>query len=115
MAKEFKDWDKVFKKDEISECRHLWLGAMDVWADKVIIKWHHASIICVWTNAEIRHCVYEAEAFRDWQLFRVSMKGLTTAQKLYMLGARYKMYVEDETLGYARCKIEQCRIDNYVG
>jgi len=115
MAKEFKEWDKKFSASQIYECQKEYLGNMAGSNSNMITKWIYADQIRTWSNEEIRHAVYFEDGAEDWQLFRVSMKGLTTKEKLYMLGVRRDEYVNDETAGSLSFVLERCRIDNYIG
>lgn len=111
MAKEFKQWDKAFSKDEITRCRTEWLLTKDNTLEE---GWYEGALAdmgyVVVGIEEARHVVYEAEGFRDWQLFRVSMKGLTTQQKVAMLYRRW-IKLADCIEGYNETR----RIWNYLG
>jgi hypothetical protein len=121
MAKEFKDWDKVFTKAEIATCRQKWLydnlegrsekdlverGNFHIWPD--YIGYMAVSI------EEARHAVYKADGFRDWQLFRVSLKGLSTVHKLFMLGHYWKVMCDEAEDEDSRTT-NLHRIWNYIG
>lgn len=125
MAKEFKEFDKKFSAAEIRGQRELWLVADDNYVAS-ISKWKYADIIVSWHNAFIRDAVYMCDSAEEWQMFRVSLKGLTTREKLSMLERRCHFFLtEDETATttyeticdkqVSRHTIEHCRIDNYIG
>lgn len=111
MAKEFKHFDTMFSRAEINACRDKYFDDVKL-ADRAkasahIKRWDRKTDY--WTNDEIREAVYMMEDSVNWQLFRVSLKGLTTQEKLYML-AQYYVHHDAETT--AR---EKLRIDNYIG
>lgn len=102
MAKEFKDFDKMFSTAEIEACRNTYLVGR---SSNQYSKWHEE--INVWSNAEVREAVYFAEGSHRWQLVRVSMKGLTTQEKLYMLHMYFLKHRGEHWV--------KCRVDNYIG
>lgn len=115
MAKEFKQWDKAFSKDEIEACRAQWLVEFgNIESDK---SWFEDSLTKMGYTAigiqEARFAVYEADGFRDWQLFRVAMKGLTTKQKIAMLELRWSY--AHQFYGGNMLVTEKHRIWNYLG
>lgn len=113
MAKEFKDWDKRFSQEQIKLCRLRWLSAGfshydDAGFEKALDDMGYAQP----SVAEARFAVYEADGFEDWQLFRVSMKGLTTRQKIAMCRHRWNSMI---TCNEGDSVIETHRIWNYLG
>lgn len=121
MAKEFKDYDQKYKrfagtallqieavggkvnKDDIAACDH----------------WTHTDRFTEeYSMQTIRYAVYEAPGAEEWQKFRVSLKGLTTREKLYCLNWYYDMHV---SVGPgAHLTLEDwsrhiLRINNYLG
>lgn len=113
MAKEFKDWDKRFSKAQIEACRKRWLSANfshydDAWFEKALDDMGYAQP----SVAEARFAVYEAEGFEDWQLFRVSLKGLTTKQKVAMLRMYWDVQVD---CARGDIIIDSQRVWNYIG
>ncbi len=114
MAKEFKDWDKRFTGTEIHATRKHYLGNATKAHIDACIKWPYET--ASWRNDFIRECVYMVEDAARWQLFRVSMKGLSTEQKLYMLKQYYRKARHDFMLDdRSQWDIEACRVDNYLG
>ncbi len=119
MAKEFKNFDTMFSKEELAATRKRYgINSDIVYADgepgspKSIKKWENS--VLSWTNQQIREAVYLVPSSLDWQRFRVSLKGLSTQEKLYMLDKRLGealMHVKDEQESIYEC----CRIDNYIG
>lgn len=119
MAKEFKHFDTMFSKAEIEDCRKKWLYNGSTKEDRMGYKrWDRK--VDSWTNDFIRSCVYLVSDSLEWQLFRVSLKGLETSEKLYMLDNRYQQLVDfnasDTPTGeqWTQYKIQKCRIDNYI-
>lgn len=110
MAKEFKQFDKMFTKAQIEKKRAQYLN---IGGYSHIKFWEYRDSIETHTNERIRECVYEIYDAEEWQLFRVSLKGLTTQQKLRMLEVRYQTWVALQETEVA-C-VEKCRIDNYIG
>lgn len=108
MAKEFKNFDKKYKMGSDSD-----LSAKELEEARKITSWPFA--IVYWSLKEIRHAVYEAEGFEEWQKFRVSMKGQSTQVKLYRLKQRAIEMGEKFKDNYEQERIEKCRIDNYIG
>jgi hypothetical protein len=108
VAKEFKDFDTKFSRAQINVvlADYLYNGSSE--ADRNGYKRWDLKLD-YWTNDEIRQAVYELEDSERWQLFRVSMKGRTTSEKLYML---HNYYAKHDAATVAR---EKCRIDNYIG
>ncbi len=107
MAKEFKNWDKVFSKEEIAECRKKYIHPTEALEWVKDYKQPNAD--------EVRWAVYEGPGHREWQLFRVSLKGLSTSDKLYGL----KRYFDSIMHNLQRTEEEQqlcvIRVNNYVG
>lgn len=118
MAKEFKNWDKAFNKKELTETREYFLRGSTSTILSEIKRWD--CVVGTWMQEFVQYCVYKASDVRSWQHFRVSMKGCTTQEKLYMLKAWYvKMCyfdsVEMTPEQRVEWKINKCRIDNYIG
>ena len=69
------------------------------------------------SQQNVQYAVYHSQWSREWQIFRIALKGLTTRQKLFQLIKRWK---ETETVmrqtgnsEYYRTRVVQ--IENYVG
>lgn len=107
MAKEFKNFDKTFSKTEIAKCRSRYIKlASNVTSDFWVPR------IDTWTPDEIRYAVYEAPDHLDWQLFRVSLKGLRTSEKMHLLWSYYNDHMSIDNND--QWKITRCRVDNYL-
>ncbi len=126
MAQEYKNWDHAFTRGAIEACRaKYWvsnvvgLTAGELTEDTLSWRFGYDQP----KIKEARFCVYEAEDFQDWQLFRVSLKGLDTAEKLLMLMNRwcdFECSAEGknrlaEWEQFDRSTIEYVRIMNYIG
>ena len=108
MAKEFKDYDKIFRNQVhpiIGELKSEGLFNEDFTKEMFCAGWDIK--VDMWDQAYVQECVYKMDDSDDWQLLRVSMKGLSTWLKLLVLH-RYRFTKEDST------KI-RCRVDNYLG
>jgi hypothetical protein len=108
VAKRFKDYDKMFSPEQINDCRQQWLRNGSSYAERMgITEWDLP--VKQWSQEKVQHAVYHAISAEDWQLFRVSMKGLSTSEKLYML---YNRHVCLDASSY---ELEAIRIGNYIG
>lgn len=120
MTKKFKQFDTGFTFAQQRECREKWLysGSSGIDRDSYD-RWPEKQ--SAWPQDFVQFCVYQASDHEEWQLFRVSMKGLPTKSKLYMLHNRYVTLVSsvasDNPSGpeWTQYKIQKCRIDNYLG
>lgn len=118
MAKQFKEWDKKFSHREVVQESNYWLP-FNIMPSVImnIDKWPLP--VDVWPQDFVQHCVYHVEGdnylhHRKWQLFRVSMKGHTTQEKVFMLINYYQSNVV-EAMSEDERKIQKCRVDNYLG
>lgn len=73
-----------------------------------------------WSQVNVQQAVYNREGYVEWQIFRASLKDLSTREKLYFLDdylqCMYDQY--DESDGGDRehdVWYEKCRVDNYIG
>lgn len=117
-TKRFLEWNDKFSQAEIDACRRYWLSSRGE------VKYTHWTyMVFKWSHEQVHAAVYLADDTAEWQLFRVSMKGLTTHEKLSMLyqrmeekvvGISMSMFFNQMDYAAARDK-EQCRIDNYLG
>jgi hypothetical protein len=106
MAKEFKDYDKMFAQYRGTALEHIRsLGGSIATNDvRNIIKWPFG--YKQFSNEDVRFAVYEADDFLEWQKFRVMLKGVTTREKLYALGWYLSMNDSDVAI---------IRVNNYIG
>lgn len=117
MAKEFKNWDKVFSRKEITACREKYLYRIIRGIE------HNVERIDKWVggyaqpdSTAVRQAVYLAADAPKWQLFRVSMKGLTTEAKIFMLEQwlSQNSTSKPDTSRSIR-EIDRIRVNNYIG
>lgn len=103
MAKEFKDYDKKYSS---FKGKLLPLEGKSEELD----HWPYMGELIKCSATEIARVVYHSgDASEEWQKFRVSLKGFSSAQKLGRLNRRwigYVMLMHDDD--------ERIRIDNYV-
>lgn len=65
-----------------------------------------------YSQEKVEWAVYHAEGFDDWQKFRVSLKGLSTKEKLYCLATYWTSFMN----GTDRQRLlVQIRCNNYLG
>jgi hypothetical protein len=107
-TKKFKDYDRAFTAHQIYLQRATWLVGY-AFADR-LEAWPHT--VNSWSQDFVQKCVYHYSDHVEWQLFRVSLKGLDTYEKLYCLDKYFGMVVNDGATQYI---VEKCRIDNYIG
>jgi hypothetical protein len=109
VTSKFKDFDKKFSKDQIDACRQRWLYSGSSHAERQsYTEWPLP--VLRWAQWQVQEVVYLADDHEEWQLFRVSMKGLSTSEKLYMLHNRYITLDLDNNQNW----VDHCRIDNYI-
>lgn len=110
--KKFKEYDKIFTVRELDRTRAIYMDEK-YWPNGCETDyWSHRT--SSWVQDFVQYCTYRASDHLDWQRFRVSMKGMTTPEKIQMLQTYLLLHVKDnpnETLQ----AIQQCRIDNYIG
>lgn len=100
MAQEYKLWDKKFSKKEIQSQRDLYIK--DIEYDCTYWPFDYTQP----THEVVKHAVYEASDAKEWQLFRVSLKGVSTNTKINMLINYWNMNQNELTI---------IRIWNYIG
>ncbi len=107
MAKEFKEWDKVFSNEEIEDCRRQYVyPAKELnW----IKKYKQPSA------EKVRWAVYEAQGHREWQLFRVSLKGLNTWDKMRALKNYFDKTAYNISSTQEQIELACIRVNNYIG
>lgn len=102
MAKEFKNYDKMFKKGSDSDLSHH-----DLVEARKIVRWEHP--VNQHSMDVIRAAVYYADDHLNWQQFRVSLKGQSTQVKLWRLDRKFRLA---QQLGFHE---DIVRVDNYIG
>jgi hypothetical protein len=114
MAQEFRQWDKVFSRQEIVQAQHDWRSISKTHGTNFMDMKGWTRFVQYWTHEQVREVVYLTHDAADWQLFRVSLKGLSTLEKLRLLEGAFKEYVEGGDNEAVQQKWK-CRIDNYIG
>ncbi len=110
MAKEFKFYDVKFadmKRTDAMEPKE------DQEMANLIKVWRVP--VESWIMQDVRHAVYEAPDYLEWQKFRVSMKGQSTGMKLFRLGMYWASARATHGEGSVSRKIFKIRVDNYIG
>lgn len=119
MAKEFKDFDKLFSKHKGTAAAQL--GRKLTSADEA--EFRYGWIDMGWFEEvrdrkpqmdEIRLSVYDAPTSENWQKLRVGMKGLETWEKLAVL-ALYLDDTDEHIHGVVECRHREVRVFNYLG
>ncbi len=121
MAKEFKDFDVKYKPFAGTALKTIERIGGKVAAEYIAASdhWPYMDRFTEeYSMSGIRFAVYEAPGAEEWQKFRVSLKGLTTREKLYCLlwywdihvvpGAGAHVTLED----WSR---QVLRVNNYLG
>lgn len=118
MAKEFKQFDRKYAKSA-GGCLH-WLRdthGVEIRQDVIddLEGWAYSSSFTEeYSIATIRDAVYFAEGVEEWQQFRVSMKGLSTKEKIYCLEWWYLNRVQFVSKSETR-RLNLIRVNNYLG
>ena len=108
MAKEFKEFNKKYAhliRTDAAEDSTMRMAA------ELIKAWPHK--VSQWNHDQVRFAVYIAPSADEWQQFRVSLKGQSTAMKLARLDLRY--IAAEHAPNQADWELEKIRIDNYIG
>lgn len=109
-GKRFKDYDAKYAKlkGTALTCIEAALGKVHSSDISSITKWDTTSLRYVTYPPETVHwAVYEHCYAEEWQQFRVSLKGLSTKEKLYCLAWRWAHGSQTHE--------EEVRINNYLG
>lgn len=111
MAKEFKDFDRKYMGSRGTVLQPLTDTQLRTVAN--IVRWGQP--IRSWSAKQIRTAVYDSFDAEEWQKFRVALKGLSTAHKLFrLLQYRHNHAQYDSVTGFVIPEHIQCRVDNYV-
>lgn len=102
--KEFKRYNNQFRKEraQLSEEDQQRAHFIQRW------NWHVSS----WGQNAVQVAVYSSSTALHWQKFRVSLRGLTTQEKLFLLNRRKQA---TNLLDDNEAMLEAVRIDNYIG
>lgn len=119
-SKRFRDYDKIFKPYSGKALEHI-AHLQEVPTPQAIIDqiqgWPNTALFRESYPAEvIANAVYEgSEAYR-WQMFRVSLKGLSIRQKLWALNWYWTVFVSPADGKFRQAaNNEIIRINNYLG
>jgi hypothetical protein len=115
MAKEFKEFDRVFSKFKgkaffFIECRGT---KIDREAISSLTAWDGEGIglkYKVHDQTDVQIAVYTGETAMEWQKFRVMLKGLTTQEKLWCL-MWYAIWMSRG----GSPTLADIRVNNYIG
>lgn len=114
MAQEFKDFDVLFKKQKRLHMLVARRNTSEVYQstlESMQIQKRWVLTFKIWDQEWVQQCVYKEPDHEDWQLFRFSLKGLHTVEKLALLIV-YKAYAFDKDIHQT---VINCRVDNYIG
>ncbi len=120
MSKEFKDFDKKYKHLMGTGLKHV-INVCglpdDVHVD--IVSWPYSHQFTeAYDHSEVRYACYEAKTALEWQKFRVSLKGLSTREKLYCLMWYWGVNITPGPGAHVSKLDWQCeviRVNNYLG
>ena len=130
MSMEFKRYDKKYARFRGQALNMIRMDPefcmfSDAEIDKNFRQWPQVLMQYVkgsFTKEEIAHAVYGSAGAELWQKFRVGLKGLTTAQKLFCLSwylSKSVLQVRDKPVGKEqsrrRAMCDVIRVSNYIG
>lgn len=104
MAKEFKQFDRLYRKEGLALAMSL-RSRMKTYMDGDVVSWVNEASKSPFPHDVIRNLVYFCEDASEWQIFRVALKSFNTHEKLALLKSRYESGSEDDKI----------RISNYIG
>jgi hypothetical protein len=123
VSQQFKAFDKKYKhlagtalktiesiggkvaKEDIETCNH--------WPEDYKVRFTED-----YSRATIAYAVYEAPGAEAWQKFRVSLKGLSTKEKIFCLAWYWDTHVAPGAGAYLSADLWQheiIRVNNYLG
>lgn len=123
MSKEFKEFDRKYKHlagTAIKNIRGVGgsIAKEDIFGFKTTGWPFWDQFTEAYSAGEINFAVYKATGAEEWQKFRVSLKGLTTCEKLYALTWYWYTHVECGVSGHITAenlRHEVIRVNNYLG
>lgn len=112
--KQFKNYDREFKSAKITHPEQIRQLEMDA-EDPAYDAWPFPMPVLAANGREVDEAVYGVDC-RDWQKFRVSLKGLPTRVKIMRLTRRWIVNEQHRTsLSLREYCVEQVRMQNYIG
>lgn len=121
MAKEFKDFDAKYKRLAGTALLLIAIRGGKIYPSDILScdSWPYLDKFTEdYSQSSIRFAVYEAAGAEDWQKFRVSLKGLTTREKIYALGWYWDTHIAPGAGAYKSVNEwshQVMRINNYLG
>lgn len=122
MAKEFKGFDKKFAKLAGTALKTIVTIGGSIAQEDIRASDHWPwmdSFDESYAMGNIAYAAYHAPDAPEWQKFRVSLKGLSTNEKMYALLWYWDTYVEganDVTMSQRQQRFHQIvRVNNYLG
>jgi hypothetical protein len=121
VAKEFKAFDKKYAHVAGTALKEIEAIGGKIPREDIdsIEAWPHVERFTEdYSQASVNYAVYEAHGAEEWQKFRVSLKGLTTREKLYALAHYYDMHIAPGAGVYGGVEIwsrQLIRVNNYLG
>jgi hypothetical protein len=123
MGQRFKAYDAKYRRvagTALNTVKHL-LALDGITADEIdeavgtIVGWPHmAEFTEDYSREQIAYAVYESLEADHWQKFRVSLKGLSTKEKIYCLGWYWVTEVINEIDDEPKRR-NIIRVNNYLG
>jgi hypothetical protein len=119
-AKDFKKYNVIFKEHRGKAIEYIAkLGFQLPWH----MRWQDIDcwpavdmklpFVRAYSHDTVAYAVYQAEGFLEWQRFRVSMKTLSTRERIFALCWYWEQKRYQNNV--AQVRIEAVRINNYVG
>lgn len=121
MAKEFKDFDVKYKRFAGTALLKIESSGGKIANEDIasISQWAYIDQFTEdYSMSSIRFAVYHAPGAEEWQQFRVSLKGLTTREKLYALGWYWDEHIAPGASAHTSHEAwsrEIIRVNNYLG
>lgn len=117
MAKEFKDYDKIYASFKGTALESIERVNGKVAREDIdgIDRWPYIARFKDYSADVVRNAVYEDTGVQYWQKFRVSLKGLTTKEKLYCLGWYWDVHISPWLMPNPdTATLDLIRVNNYI-
>lgn len=120
MAKEFKHFDKKYAHLAGTALKAIeaFYGSIAHSDVEAIDCWPYITRYETVDHAKVAWAVYESPGAEEWQKFRVSLKGLSTKEKLYCLGDYWDRHIAPGASAYPHkddWNLQIIRVNNYIG